>query len=69
MLEWAKADTLYTPETSSHFEEWVNRSNGIKSYILKNELVPVQQAFYYTNSMMTDDGKYKPLMTVPEPPK
>ncbi|MBQ8510097.1 MAG: hypothetical protein IJ493_09355 [Clostridia bacterium] len=48
---------MYTPETSRHFKKYIDPS-GVVSYILTTRIAPVQQSFYFTNSSMSDDGRF-----------
>jgi len=48
---------MFTPETSKHFKKYVDES-GVVSYILTTRVAPVQQVFYFTNTSMTNDGRY-----------
>lgn len=46
------------PEKSDLFVPWVDPESGVTSYLLKDRHAPFQQAFYFTNSNMTNDGRY-----------
>lgn len=46
------------PEQSDLFVPWVDSESGVTSYLLKDHHAPFQQAFYFTNSNMTNDGRY-----------
>ena len=49
---------LKTPETSRLFTAWRNPGNGVESLILRGQLAPVQQSFYYTTPSLTNDGRF-----------
>lgn len=40
------------------FEGWVDPESGVKSFILKERVAPVQMPFYFTNSSVSPDGEY-----------
>lgn len=46
------------PEQSKLFVPWEDPESGIRSYILNERSAPFQQAFYFTNSNVTTDGRY-----------
>lgn len=49
---------MYTPETSTHFQRYQDPVSGVETYILKDEIAPVTQSFYFVNPSMTRDGRY-----------
>ncbi|MGI5892972.1 MAG: hypothetical protein ACOX6P_00100 [Candidatus Merdivicinus sp.] len=49
---------MKTIQTSIHFTPYTDPVSGVTSYILKNEVAPFQQSFYFTNPSMTLDGRY-----------
>lgn len=53
-----KGDRMYTPKTSSHFTPYQDPVTGVVTYILKNELAPLTQSFYFVNPSMTEDGRF-----------
>lgn len=46
------------PEQSKLFVPWFDPDSGITSYILGEHYAPSQQAFYFTNANVTNDGKH-----------
>lgn len=53
----ATADFYLNPE-SEMFEPWKDPVSGITSYVLKQQVAPIQQSFYFTNPSITRDGRY-----------
>ena len=49
---------MYTPETSKHFELFVDPVSGVKSYVLSTKVALQQQSFYFVNRAMDDAGRY-----------
>ena len=43
---------------SDLFTPWQDPDSGVTSYILSKKIAPVQEAFYFVNNSMTDDGRY-----------
>ena len=43
---------------SDFFTPWADPESGVTSYILTRKVAPVQEAFYFVNNSMTDDGRY-----------
>ena len=48
----------YSLEEHPFFEEWRDPETGIISYILSKKIAPIQQSFYFTNSIMSSDEKW-----------
>jgi len=46
------------PESSPLFTPWTDPQSGVVSYILTARCAPWQQAFYFTNSNVSGDGRY-----------
>ncbi|GHV51706.1 hypothetical protein AGMMS49579_07600 [Spirochaetia bacterium] len=49
---------MYTVETSKHFEKYVDPVSGVETWVLKNEIAPMQQSFYFVCISNTKDGRY-----------
>ena len=49
---------MYTPETSKHFDLFVDPVSGVKSYVLKTKVALQQQSFYFVNRAMDDAGRF-----------
>lgn len=49
---------LLNPNDREMFEPWKDPKTGITSYILKKQVAPIQQSFYFTNQSITKDGRY-----------
>jgi len=41
-----------------YFERWVDPGTGVESFILTERVAPVQQAFYFVNPSVSDDGRW-----------
>ena len=40
------------------FERWEDPESGVRSYLLRERLAPVQQSFYFTNPSLSADGRH-----------
>ena len=49
---------MYTPETSKHFSKHIDPECGVPFYVLDTHVAPQQQAFYFVNPCMSNDGRY-----------
>ena len=49
---------MFTPETSKHFTKYVNPETGVVSYLLNNEIAPLQKMVYYVSKNTSNDGRY-----------
>ena len=49
---------MYNPETSKHFEPFIDPKTGVKSYVLKTKVAGQQQGFYFVNRAMDEQGRY-----------
>jgi len=49
---------MFTVETSKHFVKRCDPKSGAVYYVLATHVAPQQQAFYFVNSCMSDDGRY-----------
>ena len=45
-------------EDHPYFTPFTDPQSGVTSFILTERIAPIQQAFYFTNYSVTDDGKY-----------
>ncbi len=51
------------------FTEYADPKTGIKSYILKERVADVQKHFYFTNTSVTEDGKFLWILCATPPAK
>jgi hypothetical protein len=49
---------MYTIETSKHFSKHIDPEYGVPFYVLDTHVAPQQQAFYFVNPCMSNDGHY-----------
>jgi hypothetical protein len=49
---------MYTVETSKHFEQFADPVTGVETWVLKNEIAPMQQSFYFVIPSTTRDCRY-----------
>lgn len=49
---------MRTPETSRHFERFVDPVTRVESYVLRTKVAGQQQSFYFVNPAMDDGGRY-----------
>ena len=49
---------MYDLSKHPFFEKWVDPVSGVKSFILKERVAPVQMSFYFVNSSISPDGEY-----------
>ncbi len=48
----------WNPAESPLFTAWTDPVSGITSYLLRERVAPVMQSFYFTNSSLSDDGRW-----------
>ncbi len=66
MFAMVAGASMKTPETSRHFERFVDPGSGAVSYLLKpGSVAPNQQSLYYTQKAMTDDGRFLLFLALP----
>jgi len=49
---------MFTPQTSRHFTVYTDPQSGVKSYLLKNEIAPLQKMCYYVSKNWTINERY-----------
>jgi len=49
---------MFTPQTSRHFVQYTDPQSGVISYILKNEVAPLQKMCYYVSKNWSKDERY-----------
>ncbi len=49
---------MIDPEHSKLFSPWTHPRTGVTLYLLTQKVAPVQEAFYFVNQSISDDGRY-----------
>lgn len=49
---------MFDFDRSSVFSPWTDPSSGVTVYLLSHKVAPVQEAFYFVNDSMSQDGRY-----------
>jgi hypothetical protein len=49
---------MYTIETSKHFEKYTDPVSGAETWVMKNEIAPMQQSFYFVIPSTTKDCRW-----------
>ena len=50
--------TQVSIEKSPLFKRWKDPASGVESLILSQRVAPIQQSFYFTNTSLTNDGRF-----------
>lgn len=59
VLIYSAEEKIKTPESSRHFQKYIDAKSGVVSWFMKPNTVAMnQQTFYFTNPSMSKDGRY-----------